>query len=209
MAVTAAAAAAAEAPRQQRRSFARFLQSSKRVGECGTGQGVLRPYHHKPLPNVIDYQQKLLLLHLATGCGSSWPQSQPPACSVSNCGPTRGCAFVSTAPSQLSRPQCALIKRNICGKMQLVLGLGLLAIKCDLFLLIFLFAFCKRAWARAQLLPTSRLPGLASAHCPPSTVHYLVPTVRSLLCESPSDAVVTLCTLLPVREPSSNHNATR
>lgn len=51
--------------------------------------------------------------------------------------------------------------------MQRVLGLGLLAIKCDLFLLIFLFAFCKRAWARAQLLPTSRLPRLASAHCPP------------------------------------------
>lgn len=76
-----------------------------------------------------------------------------------------------------------------------------------------LLAFCKRAWA--QLLPTSRLllPGLA-----PSTVHYLVTTVRSpalslpcsaLLCESPSDAVVTLCTLLRVREPSSNHNATR
>lgn len=118
---------------------------------------------------------------LALGLGLSFGSSRSP-CSCSQLQSQSQSLLeplFQLRPVSYSRPQCALIKRNICGKLRFQMRppsppppLSPLAIKCDLFLLIFLFvpATFERAWAFVgfQLLPTSRLLLLPIAHCPRS-----------------------------------------
>lgn len=155
---------------------------------------------------------------MATGCGSSWPASAPVSLFLSS---SPSAALLEPVPLFQLRPvsypglNVRLLNAIFVARRAARTCTGPIGHKVRFIFVDFpLLVFCKRAWA--QLLPTSRLLAwlspfhcsLSSAHCP-QTRSASALLCSALLCESPSDAVVTLCTLLRVREPSSNHNATR